>query len=292
MSFNKRIPTNNSNRTAQLTPAKSASGGFTLIELLVVIAIIAILAAMLFPVFAQARAKARQTVCISNLKQIGLAALMYAQDYDDTYNWYSSDSGRIPWGIVANSLTEDRRFSYGVATTTAAGFTGPDAAERYALSRNFLLKPYTKDTGVMFCPNQRPQLFDPRFPGGGYRWLNYALNEWMMASIIPAVPPASRPRPHPYDSGLLQRYATPAGMAMGDVDAPAGTVLIWEHFDQGAACRIAFKDTNPRSTQNARHYDNGNHNGINLLFCDGHAKRYSRGQLRNEMFTFWQEPTE
>ena len=56
---------------------------FTLIELLVVIAIIAILAAILFPVFAQARAKARQTVCISNLKQIGLASMMYAQDYDE-----------------------------------------------------------------------------------------------------------------------------------------------------------------------------------------------------------------
>jgi len=62
---------------------KQKSQGFTLIELLVVIAIIAILAAILFPVFAQARAKARQTVCINNLKQIGLASLMYAQDYDE-----------------------------------------------------------------------------------------------------------------------------------------------------------------------------------------------------------------
>ncbi len=57
--------------------------GFTLIELLVVVAIIAILAAILFPVFAQAREKARQTVCASNLKQITTAALLYAQDYDE-----------------------------------------------------------------------------------------------------------------------------------------------------------------------------------------------------------------
>jgi len=64
---------------------KNPFNGFTLIELLVVIAIIAILAAILFPVFAQAREKARQTSCLSNMKQIGLAFTMYAEDYDETY---------------------------------------------------------------------------------------------------------------------------------------------------------------------------------------------------------------
>src|SRR5438128_192025 len=77
--------------------------GFTLIELLVVIAIIAILAAILFPVFAQAHEKARTAMCQSHLSQLLKAVMMYTQDYDETLPWIQfltyADFGK-PWGII------------------------------------------------------------------------------------------------------------------------------------------------------------------------------------------------
>ncbi len=91
--------------------------GFTLIELLVVIAIIAILAAILFPVFSRAREKSRQTACLSNLKQLTLAVTMYASDYDDTMPWQQAGTawgtlgelGMYPWLQVIEPYTKNRQ---------------------------------------------------------------------------------------------------------------------------------------------------------------------------------------
>ncbi|MES2464517.1 MAG: DUF1559 domain-containing protein [Armatimonadota bacterium] len=91
--------------TVSSRPKRTPSAAFTLIELLVVIAIISILAGILFPVFAQAREKARQSSCASNLRQIGMAGLMYAGDYDETLPVYTYDYKTYWVGHKANSTS-------------------------------------------------------------------------------------------------------------------------------------------------------------------------------------------
>ncbi|MEN6400409.1 MAG: DUF1559 domain-containing protein [Armatimonadia bacterium] len=84
--------------------------GFTLIELLVVIAIIAILAAILFPVFAKAREKARQSSCLSNVKQINLACLQYAQDFDEHLPYFLTNPAQgEPWWTVTQAYTKNEQ---------------------------------------------------------------------------------------------------------------------------------------------------------------------------------------
>jgi prepilin-type N-terminal cleavage/methylation domain-containing protein/prepilin-type processing-associated H-X9-DG protein len=116
--------------------------GFTLIELLVVIAIIAILAAILFPVFARAREKARQASCESNMKQLGLAILMYAQDYDSCFpsNWM----GGSPNGCAPNintvydwmEVTQPYIKNWAVCLCPSANFGGTMSPEGLPINTN------------------------------------------------------------------------------------------------------------------------------------------------------------
>ncbi|MFM7321224.1 MAG: DUF1559 domain-containing protein [Armatimonadota bacterium] len=111
-------------------------GAFTLIELLVVIAIIAILAAILFPVFAQAREKARQASCLSNTKQMGLGIMMYTQDFDETYPqayWYRND------------------------------LNGDAGYEQWS----GLIQPYVKNVGIFVCPSDANRGLPPTNPNAG-----------------------------------------------------------------------------------------------------------------------------
>ena len=109
--------------SSRKSPIRNVNSAFTLIELLVVIAIIAILAAILFPVFARARENARRSSCQSNLKQIGLGILQYTQDYDETYP------------LLLNGVAGDA-----AASATTGGWT-------------VVIQPYLKSTQILQCPS-------------------------------------------------------------------------------------------------------------------------------------------
>jgi len=121
---------------------KTQSRAFTLIELLVVIAIIAILAAILFPVFAQAREQARKASCLSNTKQLGLGVMMYIQDYDEMYPCNSWDGA--PMGTTNNDIGKD--------------------GNRFTLWM-WRIMPYLKNRQILVCPS------DPNSKSG---WTGYS----------------------------------------------------------------------------------------------------------------------
>jgi prepilin-type N-terminal cleavage/methylation domain-containing protein/prepilin-type processing-associated H-X9-DG protein len=140
-------------RPARALPVRTGAG-FTLIELLVVIAIIAILAAILFPVFAQARAKARQTACLSNEKQLGLAMLQYVQDYDETF----------PQGLVN---AKPPSTSGGYPTGAGIGWAGAIAS-------------YIKNTDVLTCPDDPTTITNNSgTPAAGTVVCSYGLNQYL-----------------------------------------------------------------------------------------------------------------
>ncbi|HLV80037.1 MAG TPA: prepilin-type N-terminal cleavage/methylation domain-containing protein [Chthonomonadaceae bacterium] len=250
--------------------------GFTLIELLVVIAIIAILAAILFPVFAQAREKARSTSCLSNEKQIDTATLMYIQDYDETM--FVGD-----WCLTApNGLCSELPFPNGATWCQT-------------------IQPYIKSWPLFRCPSNAKNPFGIWNSTGPfswyYNWMHWPSYGFNYNYLNPS--PTCDPFPG---------YPTPAAIA--SIQEPARTVLFvdtknvgsdsvgyytsytaespaietvpdvcgWSNGGWGSG---AFGDdpnfvTNPTYTGD---FDPRHSNGGNVAFCDGHSKWMTPGAL-------------
>ncbi len=237
-------------------------GGFTLIELLVVIAIIAILAAILFPVFAQAREKARSISCLSNAKQMGTAVMMYAQDYEEAI---------VPW----------------ISCGAAHGCGNPTRAERLWPMK---LQPYIKNgggigpQGIFKCPSYSdgklmeaadspdcdgPGALAPYFPPTE-RYADYGI-AWHQASMV-----GSGTQVDPYwqfpGSFAYPPANGPVTRTLAEIKRPAETALVTDgitivgggYFVITFGCEAA-----------AMHTGGGNH-----VFLDGHAKWLARNSER------------
>lgn len=217
-------------------PEMRSNRGFTLIELLVVIAIIAILAAILFPVFAQAREKARATSCLSNVKQMGTAVKMYQQDYDEMFPF---------------------------AANLESGFADTD--KWYGTVK---LQPYMKSAQILFCPSMSKfkqyntlctysyniHLGYFWYPAGGaYSFYQGATDSQVAYPSQTAMINCAKPSWYYYD----KVYGGIYGEFYSFINGTSGM------FD---VARFLLAD--PAQFNSVFIH----HGGVNLAYCDGHAK--------------------
>ncbi|MGC4047398.1 MAG: DUF1559 domain-containing protein [Armatimonas sp.] len=216
------------------------SAGFTLIELLVVIAIIAILAAILFPVFAQAREKGRQAACLSNQKQIGTAFMMYAQDYDETLPAlrFGDGAGQSwPWVVYAGSVDWNGVFTHGIM-------------------------PYIKNRQVLQCPSATKT---NRW--SGTNGISYGYNEYMYNT-------------DQNFSTLASLSSSPQGVASIAIVAECYSSGIFNDWEtDGPNQSNGLNDGLNRLRYHQYSPWKSNHEGTIFIYADGHAKFMPRDRI-------------
>jgi prepilin-type N-terminal cleavage/methylation domain-containing protein/prepilin-type processing-associated H-X9-DG protein len=231
--------------------------GFTLIELLVVIAIIALLAAILFPVFARARENARKSTCQNNLKQISVGVLQYIQDYDERYPYSVQTTAGCSWGTCENMNPADPDYNrpdlpFGVYQKRRIGW-------------QHLALPYVKNGQIFKCPssswNSNQGTGNDNTQQVGQ---NYYINREISGS---------------YNSPQNSKVAS-------DLSWSAATILIGEAPNYGGVgCESNWTDgwgwTDGHDTLLTRNALNRHLDGSNYAFADGHVKFYSQESLRH-----------
>jgi prepilin-type N-terminal cleavage/methylation domain-containing protein/prepilin-type processing-associated H-X9-DG protein len=259
---------------------ESRQTAFTLIELLVVIAIIAILAAILFPVFAQAREKARAATCLSNEKQMGLAVLMYLQDYDEVY---------VPMQRSANNGDLGQ---FGLSLGTFGGWAGNAPAVPW----QWLIQPYVKSGtqtssdpaagifelvgGVWNCPDfpvqNQPRDYGMNDSLGGDEWVGdyiYNINDiWNSANESDVQIPAN--------IIMIGEHPQYVSSQNGWEDARLSSVLFYQYIGAGGNFGGIYPADNSDNVNGYIAIARFRHqNFMNAVFADGHVKVISIGQI-------------